>query len=63
MMLFRRGNRKKSSHRTPLTWRPRAPGQGRSGEKRKKERRAIKDTNGKKIKNGKRKENGGNSQN
>jgi hypothetical protein len=24
MMLFRRGNRKKSTHRTPLLWRPQA---------------------------------------
>jgi hypothetical protein len=24
MMLFRRGNRKKSTHRTPLIWRPQA---------------------------------------
>jgi hypothetical protein len=28
MMLFRRGNRKKSIHRTPLIWRPQAPDQG-----------------------------------
>jgi hypothetical protein len=27
-MLFRRGNRKKSTHRTPLIWRPQAPDQG-----------------------------------
>jgi hypothetical protein len=28
MMLFRRGNIKKSTHRTPLIWRPEAPDQG-----------------------------------
>jgi hypothetical protein len=28
MMPFRRGNRKKSTHRTPLIWRLRAPDQG-----------------------------------
>jgi hypothetical protein len=28
LMLFRRGNRKKSTHHTPLTWRLQAPGQG-----------------------------------
>jgi hypothetical protein len=28
MMLFRRGNRKKSNHRTPLIWRPQEPDQG-----------------------------------
>jgi hypothetical protein len=28
MMLFRRGKRKKSTHRTPLIWRLRAPDQG-----------------------------------
>jgi hypothetical protein len=28
MMLFRRGNRKKSTHHTPLTWRPPVPDQG-----------------------------------
>jgi hypothetical protein len=28
MMFFRRGNRKKSTHRTPLIWRPQAPDQG-----------------------------------
>jgi hypothetical protein len=28
MMLFRRGNRKKSTHRAPLIWRPQAPDQG-----------------------------------
>jgi hypothetical protein len=28
MMLFRWENRKKSTHRTPLIWRPRAPDQG-----------------------------------
>jgi hypothetical protein len=28
MMLFRRGNRKKSTHRTPLIWRPQASDQG-----------------------------------
>jgi hypothetical protein len=28
MMLFRRGNRKKSTHRTPLIWRPHVPDQG-----------------------------------
>jgi hypothetical protein len=26
-MLFRRGNRKKSTHRTPLIWRPQEPDQ------------------------------------
>jgi hypothetical protein len=28
MMLFRQGNRKKSTHCTPLIWRPQAPDQG-----------------------------------
>jgi hypothetical protein len=28
MMLFRRGNRKKSTHRTPQKWRPQVPDQG-----------------------------------
>jgi hypothetical protein len=28
MMLFRRGNRKKSTHRTPLIWCPQGPDQG-----------------------------------
>jgi hypothetical protein len=29
VMLIRRGNRKKSTHHTPLIWRPRVPDQGR----------------------------------
>jgi hypothetical protein len=32
MMLFRRGNRKKSTHRTPLIWRLPAPDQGSTEE-------------------------------
>jgi hypothetical protein len=28
MMLFRQGNRKKSTHHNPLIWRPQAPDQG-----------------------------------
>jgi hypothetical protein len=38
MMLFRRGNRKKSNHRTPLIWRPQASDQGNKNKKYKKKK-------------------------